>query len=57
MSKKEKNLEVFPGVPGEENIDDPLMEAEVKEEPVIEEEKVIEEPVKEVKHSGTITMH
>lgn len=58
MSKKEKNLEVFPGVPGEENIDGPLMEAEVKEEPVIEEEKVVEEPVKEeTKHSGTITMH
>lgn len=61
MSKKEKNLEVFPGVPGEENIDGPLMETEVKEEPVTEEvkeEKVIEEPVKEeVKHTGTITMH
>lgn len=58
MSKKEKNLEVFPGVPGEENIDGPLMEAGVKEEPVIEEEKVVEESVKEeVKHSGTITMH
>lgn len=58
MSKKEKNLEVFPGTPGEENIDGPLMEAEVKEDPVIEEEKVIEEPVKEeVKHTGTITMH
>lgn len=58
MSKKEKNLEVFPGVPGEENIDGPLMEAEIKEEPVIEEEKVVEEPVKEeIKHTGTITMH
>lgn len=57
MSKKEKNLEVFPGVPGEENIDGPLME-EVTEEPVIEEEEAVEEPVKEeVKHSGTITMH
>lgn len=52
MSKKEKNLEVFPGVSGEENIDGPLMEAEVKEE------KVVEEPVKEeIKHTGTITMH
>lgn len=51
MSKKEKNLEVFPGVPGEENIDGPLMEAEV-------EEPVIEEPAKEeVKHTGTITMN
>lgn len=54
MSKKEKDLEVFPGIPGEENIDGPLMEAEVKEEPVIEEEKVVKE---EVKHTGTITMH
>lgn len=56
MSKKEKNLEVFPGIPGKENIDGPLMEAEVKEETVTEE--VVEEPVKEeVKHTGTITMH
>ena len=60
MSKKEKNLEVFPGVPGEENIDGPLME-EVTEEPVteeIKEEEIVEEPVKEeAKHTGTVTMH
>lgn len=40
--------------------EEPVTE-EIKEEPVTEEvkeEKVVEEPVKkEVKHSGTITMH
>ena len=44
----------------ENHFTEELITEEVKEEPVIEEvkeEKVVEEPVKEVRHSGTITMH